>query len=86
MIASFKDQVHPDNYGVAVLVKGFNQRYRIVRTQITASDYSSVVEIFPLEIKNQRYYAVSGYNLSSDIHFYGLDYDAYMNPGYLSKD
>lgn len=86
LIASFKDQGHPDNYGVAVLVKGFNQRYRIVRTQINASDYSSVVEVFPLQIKNQRYYAVSGYNLSSDIHFYGLDYDAYMNPGYHSKD
>jgi hypothetical protein len=86
LIASFKDRAHLDNYGVAVLVKGFNQRYRIVRTQIKASDYSSVVEIFPLEIKNERYYAVSGYNLSSDIHFYGLDYHAYMNPGDLSKD
>ncbi|MFZ7103763.1 MAG: hypothetical protein ACOWWO_14060 [Peptococcaceae bacterium] len=86
LIAFFKDQAHPDNYGVAGLVKGFNQRYRIVRTQTKASVYSSVVEIFPLEIKNERYYAVSGYNLSSDIHFYGLDYHAYMNPGYLFKD
>lgn len=86
LIASFKDQAHADNYGVAILVKGLNQRYRIIRTQINASDYSSVVQFFPLKIRNERYYAVSGYNLSSDIHYYGLDYDAYMNPGYLSKD
>lgn len=86
LIASFKDQAHADNYGVAVLVKGFNQRYRIIRTQIKASDYSSVVQVFPLEIKKVRYYAVSGYNLSSDIHFYGLDYSAYKNPGNLSAD
>ena len=86
LVASFKDQAHADNYGVAVLVKGFNQRYRIIRTQIKASDYSSVVQIFPLEIRNQRYYAVSGYNLSGDIRFYGLDYSAYVNPGHLSED
>ena len=86
LIAYFKDQAHADNYGVAVLVKGFNQKYRIVRTQIKASDYSSVVQIFPLEIRNERYYAVSGYNLSNEIHFYGLDYLAYLNQGNLSKD
>lgn len=86
LVASFKDQAHANNYGVAVFVKGFNQKYRIIRTQIKASDYSSVMQFFPLEIKNERYYAVSGYNLSSDIHFYGLDYNAYKNPGDLSKD
>lgn len=86
LVASFKDQAHANNYGVAVFVKGFNQKYRIIRTQIMASDYSSVVQFFPLEIKNESYYAVSGYNLSNDIHFYGLDYNAYKNPGYLSKD
>lgn len=86
LVASFKDQAHADNYGIAVLVKGFNQRYRIIRTHIKASDYSSVVQVFPLEIGNERYYAVSGYDLSSDIHFYGLDYSAYKNPGYLSAD
>jgi hypothetical protein len=86
LIASFKDQANADNYGVAVLVEGLNQRYRIIRTQIQASDYSSVVQFFPLEIRNKRYYAVNGYNLTSDIRFYGLDYSAYRNPGSLSKD
>jgi len=86
LVASFKDQGHANNYGVAVLVKGFNQRYRIIRTQIKASEYSSVVQFFPLEIRNERYYAVSGYNLSSDISLYGLDYIAYNNPGTLSAD
>lgn len=86
LVASFKDQSQANNYGVAVFVKGFNQKYRIIRTQIKASDYSSVMQFFPLEIKNERYYAVNGYNLTSDIHFYGLDYNAYKNPGDLSKD
>lgn len=86
LIASFKDQAHADNYGVAILVKGLNQKYRIISTQIKASDYSSVVQFFPLEIRNERYYAVNGYNLTSDIRFYGLDYFAYENPGSLSKD
>ena len=86
LVATFKDQAHANNYGVAVLVKGFNQRYRIIRTKIESSDYSSVVQFFPLEVRNERYYAVSGYNLSSDIHFYGLDYLAYKNPGSLSVD
>ena len=86
LIASFKDQAHPGNYGIATFLQGLNQRYRIIQTQGRASEYSSAAVIFPLEIKAQRYYAVSGYNLSGDIHFYGLAYNAYKNPGYLSKD
>lgn len=86
LVAFFKEQTHKDDYGVAVLSKGLNQKYRMLRTQIKPSNFSSVIKIFPLEIKNQHYYAVGGYNLSGDIHFYGLDYDAYMNPGYNSED
>ena len=86
LIASFKDKSHEENYGIAVLTKGFNQRYRMISTQIKASDYSSVVQFFPLQITNKNYYVVSGYNLSNKIHFYGLDYIAYKNRGNLSVD
>ncbi len=86
LIVSFKDQTHGDNYGVAVFTKGINQKYRIISARIKPSQYSSVVQVFPLEIRNERYYAVSGYSLVGNIRFYGLDYFAYKNPGTLSAD
>lgn len=86
LIVSFKNQLYEGEYGIAIFLKGVNQRYRIVRTNIATSDYSSVVEFYPLEIKDKQYIAVSGYNLSNEIMYYGLDYNAYTSPGYLSKD
>jgi len=86
LIISFKDQYNADINGIAVLLKGFNQKYRIVQANIDYSNYSAVVQIFPIEIKNKKYYAVSGYNLTDEIKYYGLDYWAYKNPGYLSED
>lgn len=86
LVASFKDQARTNVNGLAVLVKGFNQKYRIVRAQIRSSDYSSVVQMFPVEINSERYIAVSGYNLSGEVKYYGLDYNAYLSPGYLSED
>lgn len=86
LVATFKDQERANVNGVAVLVKGFNQRYRIISAKIRSSDYSSVLQIFPITIKNEPYYAVSGYNLSDEIKYYGLDFSAYTNPGDLAKD
>lgn len=86
LIVSFKDQSNADVYGIAEFLKGFNQRYRIVRTKIGSSDYSSVVQFYPVEIKDERYIAVSGYNISDEIKYYGLDYFTYSSPGYLSED
>lgn len=86
LIVSFKDQSNEDVYGIAEFLKGFNQRYRIVRTKIKSSDYSSVVQTYSVEIKDERYIVVSGYNLSDEIMNYGLDYSAYTSPGYLSKN
>jgi hypothetical protein len=86
LIVSFKDQSNEGVYGIAKLLKGVNQRYRIVSTNIEPSDYSSVVEFYPIEIKDERFIVVSGYNLSNEIMYYGLDYVAYTNPGYLAKD
>ena len=86
LIVSFKNESYEGEYGIAKFLKGVNQRYRIVSTEIDTSNYSSVVEFFPLEIKEKRYIAVSGYNLSNEIMYYGLDYDAYTNPDYLEKD
>lgn len=86
LIVSFKDQSNANVYGIAEFLKGFNQRYRIVRTKIESSDYSSVVQIYPVESKDERYIFVSGYNISDEIRYYGLDYSTYSSPGYLSKD
>jgi len=37
-------------------------------------------------MKDEKYIAVSGYNLSHEIKYYGLDYWTYSNPGQLSED
>lgn len=86
LVATFKDQERANINGVAVLDKGFNQRYRIISARIRSSDYSSVLQILPITINNEPYYAVSGYNLSDEIKYYGLDFSAYTNPGDLAKD
>lgn len=86
LVVTFKDQERVNVNGVAVLVKGLDQRYRIISARIRSSDYSSVLQFFPITIKNQPYYAVSGYNLSNEIKYYGLDFFAYTNPGCLAKD
>jgi len=85
LIVSFKDQLNAGVNGIAVLLKGFNQKYRIVQANIKSSNYSAVVQNFPIKIKGQQYYVVSGYNLTDVIKYYGLDYWAYTNPGYPSK-
>ncbi len=54
LFASFKDQQRADVNGVAVLAKGLNQRYRIISAKIKSSDYSSVLQIFPLTIKKSN--------------------------------
>lgn len=86
LVASFKDAARANVNGVAVLYKGFNQRYRIISARIETSEYSSVIQIHRIRIKDAPYYVVSGYNLSDEINHYGLDYDTYLHPGTLSKD
>lgn len=86
LFASFKDKSDGNVNGIAKFLKGFNQKYRIIQTKIESSEYSPVVQFYPVEIKDERYIAVSGYNLSDEIKYYGLDYSTYSSPGYLSKD
>ncbi len=86
LLASFKDRNHEYVNGIAKFTKGMNQKYRIVQTKIESSEYSAVVQFYPIEIKDKRYIAVSGYNLSNEIKYYGLDYSTYANPGQLSED
>jgi hypothetical protein len=86
LIASFKDRSRDGVNGIAVLLKGFNQKYRIVSSKINSAEYTSVVQIFPVELKDQQYYVVSGYNLSDEIRYYGLDYATYSEPGTLSDN
>lgn len=86
LVATFKDRERANINGAAVLSKGFNQKYRIISARIRSSDYSSVLQILPITIKNKAYYAVSGYNLSDEIKYYGLDFSAYTQPGDPAKD
>lgn len=83
LIVSYKDLTNKDNFGVAEFKKGLNNKYRIINTQSDASEYSSVVQVYPLEIRNKRYYVVNGYNLTSEVGFYRLvytDYTDYSDP------
>lgn len=86
LFVTFKDQSNPNMYGIAEFSKGINQRYRIIRTQKKLSEFSSVVETYPVKIKDKQYMAVSGYNLSEEIGYYGLDYDTYSEPGQLADN
>ncbi len=86
LVATFKDQERANINGIATLNKGFNQKYRIISARVRSSNYSSVLQILPLTINNEPYYAISGYNLSDEIKYYGLDFFAYTNPGTLTKD
>ncbi len=79
LVASYKDLTNKDNYGVALFKKGLNNQYRIIASQSDTSEYSSVVQFYRIEISNKRYYAVNGYNLASEVGFYGLDYADYIN-------
>ena len=79
LIASYKDLINKDNYGVAVFKKGWNNQYRIIASQSETSEYSSVVQFYRIEISNKRYYVVNGYNLASDVGFYGLDFADYID-------
>ena len=84
LIASFKDRTHETVNGIAKFIKGLNNRYRIIGVQVESSEYSSVVQYYPFESNDEHLIAVSGYNLSYEIEYYGLDYSAYTKPGYLS--
>lgn len=86
LVAAFKDSTKTNVNGVAIFAKGLNQKYRIISAEVETSDYSAVLQVFPIEIKNKRYLVVSGYNLSDKIKYYGLDYNAYTNPDGFSKD
>ena len=86
LIASFKDRERTNVNGLAFLSKGINGRYRITGAKIETSEYSSVIQKYSDEIKGDKYYIVSGYNISDEVEEYGLDYCGYKNPGTLSKD
>lgn len=86
LLASFKDQNNESINGVAKFLKGFNNRYRIVQTRVEVSEYSNVVQFYRIEINDERYIVVNGYNLSDKVKYYGLDYLIYPNSKELAKD
>ena len=59
LFVSFKDRDQESVNGIAQFVKGWNNRYRILRVQIRPSEYSSVVQPYPIESGKERYIAVS---------------------------
>jgi hypothetical protein len=86
LFVSYKDLSNPSRYGIAEFSKGINQRYRILRTQVDLSEYSSVVQTYYVDINDEQYVAISGYNLSEEIGYYGIDYATYSEEGQLSDN
>lgn len=84
LFVTFKDQNHESINGIAKFMKGVNNRYRILETRTESSRYSSVVQPYVIEHKEERLVVVSGYNLSNEIASYGLDYSAYTIPETLT--
>lgn len=86
LVASFKKSVETGIHGIAVFTKGLNQKYRIIQAQVSTSNYTSIVQVYPLKIKKKLYYVVSGHNFADEIKYYGLDYYGFRNSGYLAED
>ena len=52
LIVSFKDNPNSGVYGIAKFIKGINQKYRIVETQVQKSVFSPVIQSYKVEIKD----------------------------------
>ena len=83
---SFKDNPNSGVYGIAKFIKGINQKYRIVETQIQKSVFSSIIQSYKFEINDKRYIAIIAYNLTEEVSSYGVKYATYSEPGYLSNN
>jgi hypothetical protein len=86
LFASFKDQSDETVYGIAKFYKGFNQKYRIVQSENKHSHYSSFVQYYSVEVKDKQYTAISGYNLTNETNYYGLNYVNYSSTGNSADD
>jgi hypothetical protein len=76
LIAFFKDNIDQTVFGFARLVKGVNQRYRIVNAAYSQSAYAATLKWHKVETENENYYAVGGYNFDDNIEAYGLGFYA----------
>ncbi len=72
LIVFFKDRSNPAVYGFARLLKGVNQKYRLIRANFSPSDYSAVVKSYEFETGKGTYYAIGGHNIDSSIAAFGL--------------
>ena len=86
LLVSFKDFKKETRNGVAEFEKGVNGKYRIIRASLRTSAYSSVIQTFYWEEKEEKKVVVSGYSLSKDIARYGLEFSAYKSPGFASDE
>lgn len=84
LIATFKNEKQEYRNGIALFKKGLNGNYAIYEVHTTMNPNTSVVQFFPLSIKNEDYIVVSGYNLTPDIKTYSLDYLTYSSPQALT--
>ncbi|MFM1653270.1 zf-HC2 domain-containing protein [Brevibacillus sp. B_LB10_24] len=78
LIAFFKDNANPNVYGFARLLKGVNQKYRLVNVKYSPSNYSAVLKSYRFDTKKGTCYAVGGYHCEN-IAAYGL---RFLEDGY----
>ena len=74
LIAFFKDKSNADVYGFARLLKGFNQKYRLIRANFSPSKYTSLIKAYEFETSKGVYYAIGGHNLEDNVTAYGLEF------------
>lgn len=84
LLVSFKDEEESPRNGIAVFKKGINGKYGIHEVHTALSPYTSVVQLFRITMDDERFIAVSGYNLSSEIREYSIDYHTYTTKEALS--
>ncbi len=76
LITFFKDNSDQTVFGFARLLKGVNQRYRIVNATYSQSAYMATIKWHKIETGNENYYAAGGYNFDDNIEAYGLGFYA----------
>ncbi len=74
LVAFFKDNSNPDVYGFARLLKGFNQKYRLVGASFSPVSYSSVLKTYSFESKEGKYWVVGGHAIDDAVEYYSLNF------------
>ncbi|MDG5790074.1 zf-HC2 domain-containing protein [Evansella sp. AB-P1] len=76
LIVYFKDVNNPDVYGFAQFVKGWNQKYRIIRVNSNPVPFASGFAIYQFDTRGGTYYAVGCAQCTEPLNGYELPFAA----------